>query len=74
MAGKEESYSKVYSSDESDEDDFGFNLFDDDNDDDDDYERPQRGKFILVYDIFNTFTLGIIFLFNAMQFLQKYIF
>ncbi|XP_065927968.1 uncharacterized protein [Magallana gigas] len=43
MAGKE-SYSKVYSSDESDEDDFGFNLFDDDDDDDDDYERPQRGK------------------------------
>lgn len=71
MAGKEESYSKVYSSDESDVDDFGFDLFDDD---DDDYERPQRGKFILVYDIFNTFTLGIIFLFNAMQFLQKYIF
>lgn len=47
-------------------DDLGFNLFDDD---DDDYERPQSfksmGKFLLVYDIFNTFTLGIIFLFNA---------
>lgn len=36
MVGKEESYSKVYSSDELDVDDFGFDLFDDD---DDDYER-----------------------------------
>lgn len=38
LVGKEKSYSKVCSSDESDVDDFGFNLFGDD-DDDDDYER-----------------------------------
>uniref|UniRef100_K1PUC2 Poly [ADP-ribose] polymerase 4 n=1 Tax=Magallana gigas TaxID=29159 RepID=K1PUC2_MAGGI len=50
LAGKEKSYSKVCSSDESDVDDLGFNLFGDD-DDDDDYERPQSfkstGKFLL---------------------------
>lgn len=39
LAGREESYSKVYNSDESDVDDIGFNLFDDD------YEMPQRLKF-----------------------------
>ncbi|XP_052710583.1 protein mono-ADP-ribosyltransferase PARP4-like isoform X3 [Crassostrea angulata] len=43
LAGKEKSYSKVCSSDESDVDDLGFNLFGDD-DDDDDYERPQSFK------------------------------
>nr|XP_034334282.1 protein mono-ADP-ribosyltransferase PARP4 isoform X4 [Crassostrea gigas] len=43
LARKEKSYSKVCSSDESDVDDLGFNLFGDD-DDDDDYERPQSFK------------------------------
>lgn len=62
LAGRETSHSKVYSSDESGEDDIAFNLFDDED------EMPQSSffkyarKFLIVYDIFNTFKLiGIYF-------------